>query len=69
MHVDNIASFTNFNPPRPWEGPLRYLTNDYDLEQLKAVCDATLDRHNILVILCHVKARQDDNKNRKKDKN
>ena len=69
MHVDNIASFTNCDPPRPWEGPLRHLTDDYDLKQLKAACDTALNRHNILVTWCHVKAHQDDKKNRKKDEN
>ena len=68
MHVDNIASFTNCDPPRPWEGPLRHLTDDYDLKQLKAVCDTALNRHNISVTWCHVKAHQDDKKNIKKMK-
>ena len=69
MHVDNIASFTNCDPPSPWEGPLRHLTDDYDLKQLKAACDIALNRHKIQVIWCHVKAHQDDKKNRKKDGN
>ena len=69
MHVDKIASFINCDPPRPWEGPLRHLTNDYDLKQLSSICDEALDRHNISVSWCHVKVHQDDKQNKKKDKN
>ena len=69
MHIDNIASFTNYGPPRPWEGPLRHLTDDYDLKQLKPVCGTALKRHNISIDWCHVKAHQDENKNRTKDAN
>ena len=69
MHVNNIASFTNCDPPPPWEGPLRHLADDYDLKQLKTVCDEALDRHNISVSWCHVKAHEDDKRNKKKDKN
>ena len=66
MYVDKISSFTNCDPPRPWEGPLRHLTDDYDLKQLKAVCDIALDKHKILVTWCHVKGHQDETRNRKK---
>ena len=32
MHIDNISSYTKDDPPKKWEGVLRYLKSDYDLK-------------------------------------
>ena len=68
MHVDNTSSFQDGNPPRPGEGALRHLGGDYALKQLKKLCDESLEHHNIEVEWQHVKAHQDEKKNRQKDK-
>ena len=68
MHVDNTSSFQEGDPPRPGEGALRHLGGDYDLKQLKKLCEESLDHHNIEVEWQRVKAYQDEKENRQKDK-
>ena len=66
MHVDNPSVFNNCDPPRPGEGALRHLCDDYDLKKLKEICEELYNKHNIKVTWQHMKAHQDQN--RKKDK-
>ena len=58
MHVDNIVSFQNGNAPLPEEGALHHHCGDYDLKQLKQICDESISKHNITMEFKHVKAHQ-----------
>mmetsp|Transcript_38887 Transcript_38887/g.75828 ORF Transcript_38887/g.75828 Transcript_38887/m.75828 type:complete len:88 (+) Transcript_38887:1118-1381(+) len=68
MHVNNISSFQNGDPPRSGEGALRHHCRDYDLKQLKKQYTDELEERNITIEYCHVKAHQDENRNRVKNK-
>ena len=69
IHRENIASFQNGNSSQPGEGAIRHHYRDYDLKQLKKICDEFISKHNITVEFKHVKAHQDKPQNRTKDKN
>ena len=68
MHVDNTSSFIQGDPPKPGEGALRHHCGDYNLKQMKQCIMNKLERRNITVKFEHVKAHQDNEKNRTKDK-
>ena len=68
MHVDNIWSFQQGDPPEPGEGTLRHHCRDYNLKQMKKQITDKLEKRNITVTFKHVKAHQDDKRNRTKDK-
>ena len=62
MHVDNISSYLDRYPPRQGEGSLWHLGGDYDLKQMKKLCNESLEQRNIKVKWKHVKAHQDEKK-------
>ena len=68
MHVDNISSFLQGDPPRPGEGILRHHCGDYDLKQIKKKYTDELEARNTTLDFQHVKAHQDEKKNRPKNK-
>ena len=67
MHVDNFSAFTHCDPPKPEEGALLHLWDDYDLKQIKRICEESYSQHNITITWQHVKAHQDKEENREKD--
>ena len=69
IHVDNIASFHNGNVSQLGEGNLCHHHGDYNLKQLKQMCDESISKHNITVEFMHVKSHQENLQNRTKDKN
>ena len=68
MHVDNTSSFQQGDPPQPGEGALRHHCGDYDLKKIKQIYTDELKERNIKIEFIHVKAHQDETKNRPKNK-
>ena len=68
MHVDNTSSFQQGDQSKLREGALRYQCGDYNLKQMKKEITDKLDKRNITITFKHVKAHQDEKRNRKKDK-
>jgi len=62
MHVDNISSFQQGDPPRPGEGALHHHCGDYNLKEIKKYYTDELKERNIMIDFQHVKSHQDEEK-------
>ena len=51
------------------EGALKHLCADHNLKQLNHECNMLLALHNVKIMWKHVKAYQDEEKNKQKDDN
>ena len=68
MHMDNISSFQQGDPPKPREGAQGHHCGDYNLKKIKQLYTDELKERNITIEFQHVKAHQDEKKNRPKNK-
>ena len=49
MHINNIRSYTNIDPPKKGARPLRHLTDNYHLKFLKQECIGCLKDQHIYI--------------------